>query len=96
MANPTEEKVTVIGPLAELIEKARKWPRDGFGSEGQLFNQMADELERLWGALHMIAEETICPELWPAETRKHWSENDLAHQTALVIAIAAMEGKVDG
>jgi hypothetical protein len=30
----------------ELIEQARKWPRDGHG-EGRWFNAMADEMERL-------------------------------------------------
>jgi hypothetical protein len=50
---PSEE--TVTGPVAELIEKARKWPRDGFG-EGQLFNDLADEIERL-------QEIVTCPRL---------------------------------
>ena len=83
---------TVTGPLAELIEKARKWPRDGFG-EGQLFNELADEIERLWNALKMICDETVCPELWREADRKNWSEGELAHRTALVIATAAIEGK---
>lgn len=88
----SEEKPTVTGPLVELLEKARKWPRDGFG-EGQLFNELADELERLWVALKMIADENICPDLWREQDRKDWSEGELAHRTALVIAIAAIEGK---
>jgi hypothetical protein len=90
---PAEEKVT--GPVAELIEKARKWPREGFG-EGQLFNDLADEAERLWRALKMIADETVCPELWRPKQRQDWSDNELAYKTALVIATAAIEGKANG
>jgi len=33
-----------------LVEQARKWPRDGFG-EGRLFNELADEIERLQSLL---------------------------------------------
>ena len=95
MANPTEEKPTVTGPMAELIEKARQWPRQGFG-EGQLFNELADEIDRLWVALKMIADETVCPDLWREKDRQHWSEGELAHRTALVIATAAIEGKANG
>ncbi len=31
--------------LNELVEQARKWPRDGFG-EGYWFHAMADKLEQ--------------------------------------------------
>lgn len=51
----------------------------------------AKEIERLRQALQMIADETLCPDLWREEDRKDWSEDHLAHMTALVIARAALE-----
>lgn len=49
------------------------------------------EIGRLREALKMIADETLCPDLWREEQRKDWSEGELAHRTALVIALAALE-----
>jgi len=49
------------------------------------------EIARLRNALQMIADETLCPDLWREEDRKDWPEDYLAHRTALVIAHAALE-----
>lgn len=49
------------------------------------------EIIRLRGALKMISEETLCPDLWREEDRKDWPEDYLAHRTALVISLAALE-----
>jgi hypothetical protein len=51
----------------------------------------AKEIERLRSALQMIADETLCPDLWRPQGRRHWSDSELAHRTALVIARAALE-----
>jgi len=56
-----------------------------------LLLRAAAEIERLRDALRMIAEESVCPDLWRPEARKDWSEGELAHRTALVIARAALE-----
>lgn len=45
------------------------------------------EIERLRGALQLIADETICPEAFPT-----LDGDDLAYASALLIARAALEG----
>ncbi|MGA7524101.1 MAG: hypothetical protein WBW84_16735 [Acidobacteriaceae bacterium] len=45
------------------------------------------EIAYLKGALRVIAESTICPDLFPDET----DENVIAAKTAMVTAIAALE-----
>lgn len=57
------------------------------------YEDAAAEIYRLSDALRMIAQQTLCPELWRESERKDWSEERLAHRTALVIAIAALEVK---
>jgi hypothetical protein len=50
------------------------------------------EINRLRGALQMIAEETLVPDAWPDE----WDAWPVYHQlrmSALLIAGAALEGK---
>ena len=43
-----------------LVEEARRWPRDSFG-EGRLFNELADEIERLRAALQRYARhDELC------------------------------------
>ncbi len=53
--------------------------------------ECAKEIQRLRDACRMIATETLCPELWPEKDRKDWSEDELAHRTAVVIAMAVLE-----
>jgi len=52
---------------------------------------MRIENQRLRNALQLIAEETVCPELWSKEHRQGWSEDRLVHATALVIAVASLD-----
>lgn len=51
---------------------------------------------RLRAGLQMIADEIICPELWPKDAWDSWSEAKQLHMCALVIAQVSLEGKVDG
>ena len=98
----TEEETS--GPVAHAVELPR-WRCESYclcGSRKGHFERREDgewvkyedamaEVHRLQEALLMIAQETLCPDLWREEDRKDWSEGYLAHRTALVIAHAALE-----
>jgi len=51
--------------------------------------QLERQIEHLKGALRMIAEGTICPELFPADIDEHV----IAAKTAMTIATVALEQK---
>lgn len=82
--HPSEDHDLVA--WARLRVANREWTINA-----ERLNAFADEIERLRDALRMIAEESLCPDLWRPEVRKDWSEGELAHRTALVIANAALE-----
>ena len=43
-----------------LVEEARRWPRDSFG-EGRLFNELADEIERLTQEIAQCIQDMLDP-----------------------------------
>lgn len=65
--------------------------RDGGALVSLTPGECAQEIGRSREALKMIAEETLCPDLWREEDRKNWSDDELAHRTAIVIALATLE-----
>lgn len=75
----------------EYVQQSARCGEEDSQDRALLAQEAANEIDRLRSALQMIADETLCPELWRPEARKDWSEGELAHRTALVIANAALE-----
>lgn len=56
------------------------------GFLNMLIAELRTEIERLQEGFSLIAQQSVCPDLWPEEIRKDWTEMQLAYRTALVIA----------
>jgi hypothetical protein len=61
--------------------------KQGYVRASQSVQEAQARIEYLEGALRVIAEGTICPDLFPNDT----DENVIAAKTAMVTAIAALE-----
>jgi hypothetical protein len=78
-----------------MMEDALMWSKAGYPAvaigryrdAAETIRLLLGEVTRLREALRIIAEGTICPELFPGET----NEDALAAKTAMVSAIAALE-----
>jgi hypothetical protein len=71
-------------PSTDLVVRLRS-----VSANSLICSEAADEVERLRGALRIIAEQTVCPELFPEEK----DENMLQLKTAVVTAVCALDPK---
>jgi hypothetical protein len=83
---------TLVDRLREEADDTHKnWYRVASEEQRELCRALtieaADRIAYLEGALKVIAEGTICPDLFPNDT----DENVIAAKTAMVTAIAALE-----
>jgi hypothetical protein len=62
--------------FAEMIEQARKWPRNGFG-EGCWFHAMADWMERARADAQAIVDDCTFPERAKAFARDVLSDDEV-------------------